>query len=590
MSEWYQAHHLSASDRAFVSTDYLTRQLIAYIGNKRRILGFLYRLFHQLGERHRLESFIDPFAGSGAVSRLARHMGMEVYANDWEEYSFLINRAHLRTRPEELDRIFAPWGGAEKLLGELNDGAGHPDRPFISRFYAPRDTAAADYRKERLFYTRENALFIDRVREKIDRLFPPNSLISPEEGDDDAVKGRDLLLALLLYEAATHVNTSGVFKAYHKGFGGHGGDALSRIMTPMKLEMPVLHPSEAFARVENLDASVFLRKHSADLCYLDPPYTVHQYGSNYHLLNTIAKWDFPEVDNELGSDGRLSRKAGIRSDWTRTRSDFCYRKSAPGALREVMAAVDARYVVLSYNSEGIIPLDELLDLLTEYGSVSINSLDYLTYRGGRQSLHRRTYNTEFQIVVERPADTGFPGSREKGEVKSAMTGFVVAHSIMSLLKHTFVPERLATHFRTETGEGPLISVTLIDGESPVVLNTEHLTGFLEFPDMTELQPLEIGELRALKIKLEESACADRQEELQVFLDLLGKADRKKDRDRYQRKILVVLKKFTHKKYISQWTEERSRIRQLVEGREKDFAILRRGLDELERIADLRFNG
>src|SRR6056297_1372978 len=111
MSEWYQAHHLSASDRAFVSTDYLTRQLIAYIGNKRRILGFLYRLFCQLGKGHRLRSFIDPFAGSGSVTRLARQMGMEVYANDWEEYSFLLNRVFLGIRPGEPDRIFAPWGG-----------------------------------------------------------------------------------------------------------------------------------------------------------------------------------------------------------------------------------------------------------------------------------------------------------------------------------------------------------------------------------------------------------------------------------------------------------------------------------------------
>src|SRR6056297_3116192 len=87
MPEWYQALSLSASDRAFVSTDYLTHQLIAYIGNKRRILGFLYRIFSRLQEKHPIHSFIDPFAGSGAVSRLARQMGYEVAANDWEDYS-----------------------------------------------------------------------------------------------------------------------------------------------------------------------------------------------------------------------------------------------------------------------------------------------------------------------------------------------------------------------------------------------------------------------------------------------------------------------------------------------------------------------
>lgn len=599
MSEWYQAHQLSASDRAFVSTEYLTRQLIAYIGNKRRILGFLYRLFSSLGEEHPIRSFSDPFAGSGAVSRLARQMGMEVRANDWEDYSFLINRAHLEIRPEELEVIFPSRGGLPTLLEELNRDDGPPKRPFISRYYAPRDTGRADYRRERLFYTRENALFIDRIREKIDELYP-------REGGDGAVsRARDLLLALLLYEAATHVNTSGVFKAFHKGFGGHGRDALRRIMSPMELEMPVLHSSDAVAKVEKLDAPLFLKKNSVDLCYLDPPYTVHQYGSNYHLLNTIAKWDFPPVNNELGPDGRLSRKAGIRDDWTETKSDFCYRKSAPRALREVMAAADARYVVLSYNSEGIIPLDDLLDLLTEYGKIRINSLEYLTYRGGRQSLHRRTYNTEFQIVVEREKrrQTGF-----------AMEGFITAHHVMALLKNTFVPERLRAHFSIEDAGGDKELLKLMDvagvgaeggtgagpeteapaGSASLVLEMENSIRFTGFPSMEELLRLDTGVLQTLRSSLEEASCRDRQEELRIYLDLLKKVGGKRDRDKYQRHILVILKKFTHKKYLREWTEELERIRRVLasepSGEGDIYGILRRGLSELERIAELRFNG
>ena len=76
----------------------------------------------------------------------------------------------------------------------------------------------------------------------------------------------------------------------------------------------------------------FLAGRSADICYLDPPYAVHQYGSNYFMLNTIARWDRPPVSEERGPDGRLRQKAGIRADWKRTRSAFCYRDTAAAAL------------------------------------------------------------------------------------------------------------------------------------------------------------------------------------------------------------------------------------------------------------------
>lgn len=585
MPEWYQAHRLSTRDRNFVSTEYLSRQLIAYIGNKRRILGFLYRIFSELQEKNELQRFADPFAGSGAVSRLARQMGMDVWANDWEEYSRVLNSAYLRLRPEETDGLFAKWGGLAPLLQELNSSKARPRTPFISRFYGPRETEKADYRTERLFYTRENALFIDRTRERIEELFPVESIQSENE-----MKARDLLLALLLYEAATHVNTSGVFKAFHKGFGGHGRDALQRIMAPMDLEYPVLCGSPGKAIVENMDAAAFLKGISADLVYLDPPYTIHQYGSNYHLLNTIAKWDFPSVDNSCGENGRLKRKGGIREDWTTTRSPFCYRKSAPTALREVLDAADARYVVLSYNSEGIIPMNHLLDILSDFGEISIKSLDYITYRGGRQSISRRTHNTEFQVVLKHKTHWGRPGNGTNRNIKKHIDSFIVAHHIQSLLQGSFVPERLDKNFETLQDSSPNYTVWIGEGKSGFALRSEHLYKFAEIPPIEDLQKLDIGELHAMKRKLEACACKDRQEDLQAATSILLQSRDKKERDRYQRRILSLLKKFTHKKYLHQWETEVSRLQELIEEDGQNLHIIRKGLDELIELARRRFEG
>jgi len=619
MPEWYQAHQLSTSDRAFVSTDYLTRQLIAYIGNKRRILGFLYRIFRTLGERHRLTGFVDPFAGSGAVARLARQMGMEVSANDWEEYSRVINSAYLTNRPGDMEDLFQDRGGLGKVLDTLNALEGPPKFPYISSHYAPRDTSAADYRTERLFYTRENALYIDRVRERIDEWYPEEaayrSADRPAAGhqyigagvsaESRCSRARDILLSLLLYEAATHVNTSGVFKAYHKGFGGHGRDALSRIMAPMRLEYPVLHSSGSAAEVEKMDAAAFLAGRSADLCYLDPPYTIHQYGSNYHLLNTIALWDYLPVDDRIGPDGRLLRKGGIREDWIDTRSDFCYARTAPAALAEVMQAVDARYVVLSYNSEGVITIEELLDILSGFGRIEINSLEYITFRGGRQSIQRRTHNTEFQIVVERTAAWG----KEKKifsenvnahdsvvTIQENMQPILLAFRIQSLLRGAFVPQRLQAGFPAKdmhpqaSDHSPACQISLTGYGGGTDLRTEQFYRFLDVPSISELKEIPPAELQTICSRLQESVCADRQEELQVLLDILLECTDPRRRDLYQRRILHVLKKFTHKKYLRQWTAEMTRLEEYVEQRNGELEILRKGLADLRVLARRRLEG
>ncbi len=577
MPEWYQALSLSASDGAFVSTEYLTRQLIAYIGNKRRILGFLYRIFSRLQEKHPIHTFLDPFAGSGAVARLARQMGCRVAANDWEEYSRIINSSHITLDPLQAEQLFSDYGGIEKVLEYLNHLSGAPQRPLISRFYAPASTEEADYRTERLFYTRENALFIDRVREEIERLCPQGG------------QAHDLLMALLLYEAATHVNTSGVFKAYHKGFGGHSRDALRRIMSPMQLEYPVLIDGAAGCEVQQLDAVEFLMPRSGDLCYLDPPYNIHQYGSNYHLLNTIARWDFPPINNEIGPDGRLESKAGIRADWKQTRSDFCSKAAAPAALRRVLNAVDTRWLVLSYNSEGIIPMEQLMDILSEFGHIRIHSLDYLTYRGGRQSINRRTYNTEFQLVVERPSEWGLPGpfaaqSTPQKSRQPSLQRFLPAHRIQSLLQGSFVPQRLQEHFTTRDSRVQLFR------DFDVWLSTENLYTFVEMPGLQRLQELPLETLQAVERNLEAAACRDRQEELAVVRRLMCTEENPAACRRYQKKVLHILKKFTHKKYRRQWESEVTRLQQLLTEDGAQLEVLRAGLNELIELGRRRFEG
>ncbi|THB67275.1 MAG: DNA methyltransferase, partial [Spirochaetaceae bacterium] len=95
--------------------NYLQDQLIAYIGNKRTLLPFLESLFLQYSGHSKDISFYDPFAGAGAVSRLAKSMGFSVHSNDWEYYSYVINQCFVGVNGSELDSMFADFGGAKGI-------------------------------------------------------------------------------------------------------------------------------------------------------------------------------------------------------------------------------------------------------------------------------------------------------------------------------------------------------------------------------------------------------------------------------------------------------------------------------------------
>lgn len=563
---------------------YLKKQLIAYIGNKRSLQPLLYQVFSKIsncgrgGGRSASQPavFLDPFAGSGSVARLARYLGFRVLANDWEYYAFVLNYAHLCIGSPEAQGLFRSRGGPQALLAELNALPPPPETDrYISRYYAPASTEGADYHTERLFYTRENALTIDGIRSRIEEMYPGT----------EVTKEKLLLLAALLYQCATHTNTSGVFKACHKGFGGHGRDALGRILSPIRLQMPIVIDAPGEAEVGCQDALQFVRSRPAELCYLDPPYNQHQYGSNYHLLNTIALWDKPAIDNELRGDGRLKHKAGIRKDWVKTRSAYCYRRSAGRAFRELLDAIDARHIVLSYNTEGIIPFEELVELLASQGRVELFGNEYVKYRGGKQSIARQVHNLEFVLLLDRNRSTLRP-DRERLERA------VLVNRLAVLMKRSFCPEKIRRRFAF--GKHPWLAIEL-EGKS-YQLPMPHLYRFS--PEAADMIDAALGmdssaDLRPLLKDLSSCECADRQEEIHVLLRILKYSSHGAegtDRDALQRRILWLLRKFAHRKYRERFEQTVAELRTFAEGDPEGFALLLRGLSEVTVLAHARFEG
>ncbi len=362
------------------SPDYLSRQLVTYIGNKRALLALIESAVQTVRERTGRERLriLDAFSGSGVVSRMFKQYSSELIANDIEDYAREINRCYLANRGA------APLAAIDEAVAEMNREVAARTQPpgFIRELYAPRDEA--DIRPgERVFYTPENAYRLDAYRQLIERR--PAEL-------------RPFLMGPLLSAASIHANTAGVFKGFYKDratgvgkFGGSGADALSRIKAPISLAPPILSRFECDCSVNQRDANELVADaRDLDIAYFDPPYNQHPYGSNYFMLNLLVSYEAPT---------EVSRVSGIPTLWTR--SDYNVRSKALPRLRQLVEAVDASFVVLSFNDDGYISPPELREALRSVGRVTEQTQLHATFRGCRNLSNRSAHVTEHVYLIEK---------------------------------------------------------------------------------------------------------------------------------------------------------------------------------------------
>ena len=360
--------------------EYLTQQIITYIGNKRTIIHdiepFVIEIKEKLGKKNLVTA--DLFSGSGIVARMLKQHSSKIICNDLENYSYVLNSCYL-TNKKDFD--FEKYDYLKNKI--LSTAEKKKISGILTESYSPRDENNIQ-KTDRVFYTKENALLIDTYRALTDRFV-----------DDDF---KQFFLAPLITEASIHTNTSGVFKGFYKNketgigtFGGAGRNALSRILKTIELKTPVFSNfNSKFELHQENTIELSSKLKNIDIAYLDPPYNQHPYGSNYFMLNLI-------LINEITAP--VSPVSGIVSDWNH--SEFNKKNLALTSMTQIIEKLDAKFIIISYNSEGFISFDDMKSMLKRFGKLTTKEIFYNTFRGSRNLNNRNIHVKEYLFILEK---------------------------------------------------------------------------------------------------------------------------------------------------------------------------------------------
>ncbi len=361
--------------------NFLKEQIITYLGNKRNLLEDIGKCVEKVKEelgKEKLDLF-DAFSGSGIVSRFFKQHANKLYVNDLENYAKTISKCYLinsdKFDKERLDYYF------HELESKLTDDK-LDDYGFIREMYSPKDEKNITF-NDRVFYTVRNAKYIDTARRLLEEFPEPY---------------KTLFLGNLIYEASTKTNTCGVFKGFYKDrntkngkFGGTNENALSRIKKDIYINKPVFSQFDCDVNIFQGDAYETAKKVSfIDLAYFDPPYNQHPYGSNYFMLNLINDYQKPT---------KISNISGIPANWNK--SKYNVKSAAFNEIKKLCNVTKAKYILISYNSEGFISKEEMKTMLNSFGSVEIYNRKYNAFRGSRNLKNRSIYTKEYLFLLRK---------------------------------------------------------------------------------------------------------------------------------------------------------------------------------------------
>jgi len=345
--------------------DYYTKQIITYLGSKRKFINKIDEIIISVKNELGLEKLNigEGFSGSGVVSRLFKNRvnGGKFYVNDISSYSKILNECYL-TDVDELTNDELIY--LQKTLETMKQYVKIENtyEPFISKYWAPNDDDDI-LPGERVYFSHKNAVMIDKMM-----YFIKNNV---------GKEYQKFFIAPLIVQASINNNTNGQFSAYFKDenkekgkFGGKKGIDLQRILRPIKPILPILTNGKARVIISQLDANEWTKKiGELDLVYYDPPYNKHPYNIYYFLLDIISNWN---IKLKIPETYR-----GQPKNWLK--SSYCSLKKAKQTFEDLISNTKSKFIMISYNSKGIIPLEDMDKILSKKGKVQKIPFQHNTY-------------------------------------------------------------------------------------------------------------------------------------------------------------------------------------------------------------------
>ena len=302
------------------------RHVIKYLGSKRTLVPVL----GDIATRVEARTAVDLFTGTTRVARELKRRGITVTAADVATYSQVMSDCYVATDARDVD--LRELRAEIDRLTALPEKAGYFTETFCvaSRFFQPHNGAR-----------------IDAIRDAIEEEHRGSPLYP-------------ILLTSLMLAADRVDSTTGVQMAYLKQWA-------PRSYQDLELRVPELLPGTGFTvggdvmeTVDDLEP--------VDLMYVDPPYNQHRYFTNYHIWETLVRWDAPE------HYGIACKRVDSRDDVTK--SVFNRKRSMPVALSDVITRAKAEVVVVSYNDESWITAEQMTRSLRDAGHEDVRMLAF----------------------------------------------------------------------------------------------------------------------------------------------------------------------------------------------------------------------
>ena len=302
-----------------------------YIGSKLSLKSFIKEKILEVSRLDKEDKvFGDLFAGTGVIGNEFKKMGYKVISNDIQHY--IENNYPMNT----------------KLLEHLNSLKGQEG--FIYNNYCMGSGS------ERNYFSDFNGKKCDAIRQELEKLYKNKEIDKHQY---------NYFLASLINSIDKYANTVSIYGAFLKSL-------KKRAEKNFKLELLPIIEGNKKGKVYNEDVNSLIKKVKGDILYLDPPYNARQYSTNYHLLETISRYDNPVIKG----------KTGLRA-CNKQKSKFCSKPQVNQVFEELISNADFKYIFLSYNDEGLMKLEDIKRILEKYGEYRCFATNYKRFKSDK---------------------------------------------------------------------------------------------------------------------------------------------------------------------------------------------------------------